>query len=170
MKTNLLGMLLHDERMIKALFGLGGEKLEQLGQDLERLWRRELEARKGRRRAFGGGRKGGMPRGRDKAAFILFYLKVYPTFDLLGAVSGLNRGECCTRVHKLMPLLEKALGQRLVLPRRKIRSMAEFHAAFPNAREVIVDGMERPRQRPKKKAATASTSQGRRRNTRRKPS
>ena len=170
MKKNLLGMLLRDERMTKALFGLGGGKLEELGQDLERLWRRDLEMRKGRKRAFGGGRKGGMPRGRDKAAFILFYLKVYPTFDLLGAVSGISRGECCAWVHRLMPLLEEALRRKLVLPRRKIRSMAEFHAAFPGAREVIVDGMERPRRRPKKKRATASTTRGRKSGTRKRPS
>ena len=31
-EKNLLGMLLRDERMIKALFGLGGGKLEELGQ------------------------------------------------------------------------------------------------------------------------------------------
>ena len=52
-----------------------------------------------RQRGFGGGRKGKIPSGKEKVCFILFYLKVYPTFDLLSAVSGINRGECnrCTR-------------------------------------------------------------------------
>jgi hypothetical protein len=152
METNLLGRLIRDERMMKAVFGLGNEKFEQIGRDLGSLWRSALENRKGRKRAFGGGRKGLIPRGRDKAAFILFYLKAYPTFDLLSAVSGISRGECCTWVHALMPLLEEALGRRIMLPKRKIRTLEEFRAAFPQAREVIIDGMERPRQRPQKKS------------------
>jgi hypothetical protein len=126
---------------MKALFGLGPEKFSRLGSDMERLWMRELEGRKGRKRAVGGGARGEMPGGKAKAAFILFCLKVRPTFDVLSVVSGINRGECCRWVRKLLPLLEKALGQRQALPRRKIRSLAEFCAAFPNAREVIVDGM-----------------------------
>jgi len=162
MHTNLLGRLMRDERTMKALFGLGHEKFCQLGLDLERLWTRELEGRKGRKRAVGGGRKGEIPGGKAKAAFILFYLKVYPTFDVLSAVSGINRGECCRWVRKLMPLLEKVLGQRHALPKRKIRSLAEFCAAFPGAREVIVDGMERPRHRPSKRSSDRKHYSGKR--------
>jgi hypothetical protein len=149
----LLGRLTRNERTTKALFGLDSKKLDQLGEDIGRLWTQQLGRRKGRQRAVGGGRKGEIPGGKDKAAFILFYLKVYPTFDLLSAVSGLDRGGCCRWVHALMPLLEKALGEKCVLPRRKIDSLAAFHAAFPKAREVCLDGMERPRQRPQKKTS-----------------
>ena len=170
MDTNILSRLARDERMVKALFGLGSAKMEKLAHDMGRLWQRELEGRENRRRAVGGGRKGEIPGGRDKAAFILFYLKAYPTFDLLSAVSGIDRGGCNRWVHALMPLLEKALGQKLMLPKRKINSIEGFYAAFPGAREVIVDGMERPRQRPQKKAATVNTTPARRNATRRKPS
>ena len=45
---------------------------------------------------------------------------------------------------------QAVLGRQLVLPKRKITSLAEFTAAFPGATEVLVDGMERPIQRPKK--------------------
>jgi hypothetical protein len=170
MNTTILGGLTRDERMTKALFGLDGEKMRKLGEDVERLWAQKLEKRKGRKRAVGGGRKGEVPSGMAKAALVLFYLKVYPTFDLLSAISGIDRSGCCRWVHLLMPLLEEALKQKLMLPKRKIRTMAEFREAFPQAKEVIVDGMERPRQRPKKKAVTASTTRGRRSGIRRKPS
>jgi hypothetical protein len=170
MNTTILGGLTRDERMTKALFGLDGEKMRKLGEDIERLWTQKLERRKGRKRAVGGGRKGGVPGGMAKAALVLFYLKVYPTFDLLSAISGIDRSGCCRWVHELMPLLEEALRQKLMLPKRKIGSMDEFYAAFPLAREVCVDGMERPTQRPKKKQATASTTRGRRSGTRGKPS
>jgi hypothetical protein len=149
----MLERLTRNDRTTKALFGLDSAKLAKLGEDFERLWAQELGKRKGRQRAVGGGRKGEIPGGKAKAAFVLFYLKVYPTFDLLSAVSGLDRSRCCRWVHALMPLLEKALGQKCVLPKRKIDSLEAFRAAFPQAREVCVDGMERPRQRPKKKAS-----------------
>jgi len=158
MNISMLSGLIRDERATKAVFGLGRKKMEELGEAIERLYRSELEKREDRQRAFGGGRKGKIPGGVEKAAFILFYLKVYPTFDVLSAVSGINRGECNRWVHKLLPLLERALGQKLALPRRSIRSLEEFHAAFPEAAEVCLDGMERPRQRPKKKGATAGTT------------
>ena len=58
--------------------------------------------------------------------------------------------ERCRWAHKLMPLLEELLGQKLMFPKRKIDSMEAFIAAFPQAVEVSVDGMERPIQRPKK--------------------
>jgi len=158
MSISLLAGLIRDDRAAKAVFGLGREKMEELGEAIERLYRERLEKRNGRRRAFGGGRKGKIPSGLEKAAFILFYLKVYPTVDVLSAVSGINRSECCRWVHKLLPLLEKALGQKGVLPKRRIGSLGEFRAAFPEAAEVCFDGMERPRQRPKKKGATAGTT------------
>ena len=47
-------------------------------------------------------------------------------------------------MHKLLPVLERVLGRQLVLPQRKITSLAEFTAAFPGATKVLVDGMERP--------------------------
>jgi len=162
MHTNMLDKMTRDERATKALFGLGMEKLEELGRDMEALWTRKLEGREGRRRKFGGGRKGEIPRGRQKAAFILFYLKVYPSFDVLSAVSGINRGECCKWAHKLMPLLEEALGRKLMLPKRKIRSMEEFRAAFPHAAEVCLDGMERPRWRPGKRSSDRKHYSGKR--------
>jgi hypothetical protein len=169
MNKTILGGLARDERMAKALFGLDGEKMRKLGEDVERLWTQKLENRKGRKRAVGGGRKGEVSGGTAKAALVLFYLKVYPTFDLLSAISGIDRSGCCRWIHGLMPLLEKALGQKLMLPKRKIGTMEEFYAAFPQAKEVCVDGMERPRQRPKKKRVTASTTRGRRNGTRKRP-
>ena len=62
----------------------------------------------------------------------------------------MDRSECCRWGHKLLPVRERVLGRQLELPKRKITSLAEFTAAFPGATEVLVAGMERPIQRPKK--------------------
>lgn len=43
----------------------------------------------------------------------------------------------------------KSLSKKMVLPERKLESIEQFLAKFPEVREVILDGMERPVQRPK---------------------
>jgi len=52
-------------------------------------------------------------------------------------------------VHGLLPILEQALGFKQVLPERKLRNMEEFLERFLNVEAVILDGTERPVQRPK---------------------
>jgi hypothetical protein len=51
----------------------------------------------------------------------------------------------------LQSVLEAALGHPMALPKRKLRSMAEFVAAFPEVERVILDATERPVQRSKDK-------------------
>jgi hypothetical protein len=45
--------------------------------------------------------------------------------------------------------LEKTLGKELVLPERKINSLDELFEIFPEAKDIFIDGTERPIQRPK---------------------
>jgi hypothetical protein len=68
-------------------------------------------------------------------------------------------------VHKLLPILEQLLGQKQLLPKRKIRSLEEFAAAFPQAVEAMIDATERPTQRSEKKRPSANTTPGKRRDT-----
>jgi hypothetical protein len=105
-----------------------------------------------RKRKIGGGAKGNFniksaPR---KLFFILFYAKVYPTFDLAAFV--FDSSKSCTHrwMHENLPRLEKSLGRKVLLPERRITTAEEFFEAFPDMKEVIIDGMERPTQRPSK--------------------
>ena len=50
--------------------------------------------------------------------------------------------------HRLGQILETALGKKQALPERKIHSVEEFLAKFADVQEVIIDGTERPVQRP----------------------
>ena len=54
-----------------------------------------------RQRRAGGGRKGLLVSPEQKLLFLLFYLKTYPTFDVLGATFGLSRSKACERAHHL---------------------------------------------------------------------
>lgn len=147
----MLEKLMRNPRVMKAVFGLDATRFKELSERMEEAWFEVLDSREGRLRAPGAGQPSKIAGGAHKLAFILFYLKVYPTFDVMSVFSGINAGDCCRWMHNLMPVLEKLLGQKLALPKRKINSMESFAAAFPQAVEVMLDGTERPVQRAKKK-------------------
>ena len=159
----ILEKLFKSPRTMKAVFGLEVAKFNELAEAMEAAWFKQLAGKQGRQRQPGAGQPSKIPTGAHKLAFILFYLKVYPSFDVMSVFTDINAGDCCRWAHKLMRVLEKLLGQKLALPKRKIRSMEEFAAAFPQAVEVIIDGVERPVQRAKKKRRSASTIQAKRR-------
>jgi hypothetical protein len=60
-----------------------------------------------------------------------------------------DRSQANRWVHRLQPILEKTLGEKKVLPLRKLSSIDEFIEHFPTVKEVIIDGTERPICRPK---------------------
>ena len=113
------------------MFGLGNKKFNEMAEGLQKLWLQHWAKRPGRQRVVGGGRRGKLSSGQHKATFILFYLKVYPTFGVLSVVRGINRGQCNRWVQALLPLLEKLLGQKCLLPARKIDSLQAFCKPFP---------------------------------------
>jgi hypothetical protein len=76
------------------------------------------------------------------------YVKTYPTFDFLGFVFSLHRSRAHRNTIKLLSSLEKALGRKIVMPEKKISTMEEFLEKFPEAKDLFVDGVERPIQRP----------------------
>jgi hypothetical protein len=102
-----------------------------------------------RQRAPGGGRKATLRTTRDKLFYILLYCKCYPTFDFMSVLFDFDRSCAWDWVHRLLPVLEQALGYKQALPERQVRSMEEFLERFPAVKAVIFDGTERPVQRPK---------------------
>jgi len=85
----------------------------------------------------------------EKLFFTLFYSKCYPIFDLFGLLFDLDGSNTNRDIHKFTPILEKVLGRKMVLPERKIHTMAELLEAVPAVKDLFVDGTERPIQRPK---------------------
>ena len=76
-------------------------------------------------------------------------MKCYPTFDLAAVLFDFDRSQANRWVHRLQPILEKVLGEKKVLPLRKIESIEEFIQHFPEVKEVIVEGTFIPIARPK---------------------
>jgi len=85
----------------------------------------------------------------------------------MGVLFNFDRSCAHDWVHRLLPVLETTLGKKQVLPERKINSIAEFLEKFPEVKEVIIDGTERPVQRPQDaEKQTANYSGKKKRHTR----
>jgi hypothetical protein len=140
--------ILKQDRQIRATTGLNQQRFEMLLPSFAEAYQESLD-KKRRWRAAGGGRKATLKTSADKLFFILLYCKCYPTFDLMSVLFGFDRSCAHDWVHRLLPILETALGKKQALPERKIDSIEEFMAKFAEVQEVIIDGTERPVQRPK---------------------
>ena len=101
-----------------------------------------------RQRQRGGGRKAAILSREDKLLFILFYFKFYPIQEVLGLFFGLSQPQANYWIHTLTPVLNEALGYEKQLPARKTRDIEQVLAECPEL-EFIIDGTERPIQRPK---------------------
>jgi hypothetical protein len=147
--------------MCKALTGLTVHEFEELAVDFSRNYQ-EFEAKRKikRQRKLGGGRGSYIETSREKLFYILWYMKTYPTFDVASFYVGFARGNACTWMHLLLPILEQTMKRKFVLPERKISDPEEFLRLFPETAEVFVDGVERLRQRPKKKKSATKTYSG----------
>jgi hypothetical protein len=140
--------ILKQDRQIRATTGLTQQRFEMLLPSFAEAYQETLD-KKRRWRAAGGGRKATLKTSADKLFFILLYCKCYPTFDLMSVLFGFDRSCAHEWVHRLRQILETALGKKQALPERKIDSIEEFMAKFGEVQEVIIDGTERPIQRPK---------------------
>lgn len=142
--------ILGDDRLMRAMTGLNVRAFNALTPAFRQaLLDTEAPRRSNapRQRAPGAGRKPRLETIEHKLFYILVYFKCYPTFDLAGVLFDLDRSQAHRWMHRLQPVLEHALGEKMALPKRKINSMEEFIQAFPGVKRVILDGTERPIQR-----------------------
>jgi len=133
---------------MKALTGVTLEEFELLIPEFDRIQLEHATSIK-RKRAVGGGRKGILKNSTHKLFFILFYLKVYPTYDLAASIFDVDRSRVCRWVQIFLPILETVLGRSCALPKRQINSMEEFLTCFKGVGDIFFDGVERPTQRSK---------------------
>lgn len=95
----------------------------------------------------------------DRLFFILFYLRHYPTQDILAFLFGFSQGQASHWIHRLTPLLKQALGDEKALPQRSAEGARVAMAACPDL-EFIIDGTDRPIRRPKDKDARRNDYSG----------
>ena len=151
--------VLNQDRLLRALTGLNRKAFDALLPTFSLCYEQSRQTQP-RQRAVGGGRKARLLSAQDKLFFILFYFKCYPTFDLAGIIFDIHRSQAHEWMHRLQPLLEAALGQKMALPERKLDSIEAFIKRFPDVKRVMVDGTERPIARPQDPEAQASNYSG----------
>ena len=141
---------LNNDRLMRSLTGLNRKAFEALLPAFIAAWQADRLAQV-RKRAPGAGQaqKAKLSNPQQKLFYILFYFKCYPTFDLAGLIFDFDRSQAHRWMHRLQPILEAALGQKMALPERKLESIEQFLKRYPEVKEVMVDGTERPIARPK---------------------
>ncbi len=159
------------DRLCRALTGLAPQEFRNLlavfAATLAHAATEKYLTDPHRQRKPGAGRKLFAKTEEEKLFFILLYYRIYPTFEVLSFLYDRDRGNVWHAYDHLSPVLESTLGKKLALPKRQIKSVEEFFEAFPEAKEVFLDGAERPIQRPKDKARqTANYSGKKKRHTR----
>ena len=132
------------ERQLKSATGLGKQEFEKLLQAFEQAMiensdEKYLQNRNKRSRRPGGGRKGKLETPENKVFFILFYLKIYPTFDVLGLVFDLNPSKAEENVKKRLPILKRAQSKLNVLPRRILKIGSELEDALETVAIVALE-------------------------------
>lgn len=144
--------ILNQDRLLRATTGLNRKAFDNLLVSFESVYLSDYhESQSPRQRAIGGGRKSRLKTIKEKLFYILFYFKCYPTFDLAAVLFDFDRSQANRWVHRLQEVLEATLEEKQVLPKRKISTIQEFREYFPDVERVMIDGVERPINRPQDK-------------------
>lgn len=141
-------------RILQSLTGLKPEEFERLLKSFGTAWElfvHKTFQREGRKRVYGAGRKPYLKRLEDKLLFILVYFRLYPTQAVQGFLFGMGQAQAHEWVHRLTGVLNRALGYEQQLPEREPANLQAVLNQYPSL-EFMIDGTERPINRPQAKA------------------
>ncbi len=154
--------------MLQSLTGLNQKEFETLLVSFEVAWQEYIEReyiQKPRARRYGGGRPAELASEADKLLFILVYFRLYPTQAVQGFLFGIGQSQAWEWIHKLSPILNQALGYEKQLPEREPARL-ETVLKECSSLEFILDGTERPVNRPQNQLVQQDTYSGKKkRNT-----
>jgi hypothetical protein len=148
------GELQGKPRILQSLTGLKREEFEMLLESFAQAWEdfvTETFQREGRKRAYGAGRKPHLKQLDDKLLFILVYFRLYPIQEVQGFLFGMGQAQANEWVHRLTGVLNRALGYEQQLPEREPANLEAVLNRCPSL-EFMIDGTERPINRPQDKA------------------
>ena len=102
-----------------------------------------------RQRKAGGGNKPHLATPEDQLLFILVYQKTYPLQTAQSLQFGLSQSQTNEWIHRLLPILERSLVRLKQMPERDAQAFATTGVTPGVPTDLIIDGTERRRQRPK---------------------
>ena len=134
-----------------AFTGLYPEEFMQLLLDFDLAWHTyelgQIIDSCPRERRPGGGRPPTLVSIDAKLLFMLVYIKLYPRQAVVGFLFGFSQSQANEWLHILTPILRDALDRARLLPERDGSRLAEVLAATEEL-VALLDGVERPTQRP----------------------
>lgn len=150
-----MSIKIRDDRHLRSLTGVSQVQFEIL-LDVFTMIYTEIQwqaYQKGlasgtRKRRPGGGKKGALPTMQDKLLFLLYYFKVYPTFDVLGTQFDMSRSKANENLYKLLPVLHQTLVHLEVMPHRKFATPHDLLQALDGIDTILIDVTERNHRRP----------------------
>ena len=154
-----------------AFTGLYSQEFMGLLLDFDLAWHTyeldHLLASCPRSRRPGGGRKPRLASIEAKLLFILVHVKLYPLQVVLGFLFGLSQSRANEWLHILTPILHDALKRSRLLPERDGSRLAAILAATEEL-IALLDGVERPTQRPTDPEQQRANYSGKKKSHRRK--
>jgi len=144
-------------RVFQQLTGLAIEEFDKLKAAFEKAYEEDEQQR--RKPGSSAGRKAVLVSCEDKLFFILFYLRHYPTQEVLGFLFGISQGQANHWIHRLTPIVKEALGGEKGLPGRTTEDVEELMEACQEL-GFIIDGTERPIRRPQDSEARRNDYSG----------
>lgn len=150
MMKNLLHYIHKYPHRTKRLLGIDYNQFLQLLEqaELNHAERQaEVERQKIRVNAKGGGRKPTLSTA-EEVCLCLFYLRHYPTFEVLGLQFGVSKSEANDTVHYWLKIL------RVLLPASWLEQVESHRSDYAMVQEwltqfqLIVDSLEQARERP----------------------
>lgn len=167
-----ISLIKRSDRACFALTGQSRHAFESLVPEFAWNLNESLRTRRPvveRKRKYGAGHPRILDTSEKQLFAVLFFLKSYMTYDVLGFILDMDGSTACRNIGIYLTSLEKTLKRKVLLPVRKISSPEEFFKQFPEAKEVFADAYERMTQKPvslrrrkklysgKKKATTRKT-------------
>ena len=119
-----------------------------------------------RRRKAGGGNKARLATPADQLLFILIYQKTYPLQTALGLQFNLSQSQTNEWIHRLLPILDRSLVRLKQMPERNPQAFATSGVTPGVPTDLIIDGTERRRQRPRNTEKQREAYSGRKRRIR----
>lgn len=96
----------------------------------------------------------------ERLFFVLYYLKTYPSFDVLGICFGMDGSNAERNVKALMFVLEKTLARIKMLPARSFKDRKEMEQVISSSEKLLIDATERRVQRPDNQADQSDAYSG----------
>lgn len=135
---------------ILSLTGLTGDEFDFLSGEFSEDWDNYIShytlEGKPRQRVSLPRKRGVLPMPTDKLLFILVYMKTFPLQELHAATFGMVQPQANKWIHLLAGILRKTLKRLGELPGRNPQKL---EWVLQGCGDILLDGSERPVQRPK---------------------